>query len=313
MEMTEVLQKYIAGEATPAETQQVMDWLAEDSKHMEEYRTMRHLYDLVVWQANDREKAIRKPQHRGLHLSRSMSWWLRAAAMLLLVVGGSYLIYDLPIGQVNQTVVVPAGQHVELFLADGTQVWLNSGSKLTFGDGLFATKRKVALEGEGYFKVAKNKKRPFIVETYKHNIRVTGTEFNIMAYHTDSVWEASLVTGGIDIVAKSQEKTLLKMHPGQRVVATGGKLIYHTLPADEQFRWREGLICFEDISFGEMLNKLELYYDVHFHTTNEHLLQTRFTGKFHISDGIMHVMRVLSIGRNFTFEKDEENNTITIY
>lgn len=133
-----------------------------------------------------------------------------------------------------------------------------------------------------------------------------------MAYHKDSVWEASLVTGAIDIIRANDSKTLMKMSPGQLVTEKNGILVKKKLLADEHFRWREGLICFENTPFSAMLNKLELYYDVHFVTNNNNILQTRFTGKFHITDGIMHVMRVLSIGRNFTFEKDEETNTITI-
>ena len=313
--MTELLQKYITGEATPNETRQIMEWIAEDDAHMDEYRNMRRLHDLVLWQTRSQdEEAAREPKRNTIRLSRIVAWSLRIAAMLLVVVGVGYLIHLLPMNTGEQTIVVPAGQHVELLLADGTQVWLNSGSRLTFGNRIFAKCRKVSLEGEGYFKVAPDKKHPFIVDTYRHNIRVTGTEFNVMAYHKDSIWEAALLSGGIDIVTPKNEKTLLKMHPGQKVVAApNGTLICKALPANEQFRWREGLICFENIDFSTLLDKLELYYDVHFETKNKRILQTRFTGKFHISDGIMHVMRVLSIGRNFTFEKDEETNTITIY
>lgn len=314
--MTELLQKYIAGEASAEEVQQVMDWLAEDEEHMHEYRAMRHLYDLTLWQTGDekkKERTVVMPTTR--RIGRWIAWGMRIAAMILIAVGVTYMTGMASFFQKNhgkQTIVVPAGQHVELLLSDGTHVWLNSGSRLSFSNGFFSSKRKVNLDGEGYFKVTPNKKSPFIVETCKHHIRVTGTEFNVMAHHKDSVWEASLVTGAIDIIRANDSKTLMKMSPGQLVTEKNGILVKKKLLADEHFRWREGLICFENTPFSAMLNKLELYYDVHFVTNNNNILQTRFTGKFHITDGIMHVMRVLSIGRNFTFEKDEETNTITI-
>ena len=313
--MTELLQKYIAGETSTEETQQVMDWLVEDEEHMRQYRAMRQLYDITLWQTRG-EKKKRTMMPLTTHwIGRRMALGMKIAAMILIAVGVTYMTGMASFFQKNhekQTIIVPAGQHVELLLSDGTYVWLNSGSRLSFSSNLRSSERKVNLDGEGYFKVTPNKKSPFIVETCKHNIRVTGTEFNVMAYHKDSVWEASLVTGAIDILAVNGNKTLMKVSPGQLVTEKNGILVTKNLPADEHFRWREGLLCFENTPFSVMLNKLELYYGVHFVTNNDNILQTCFTGKFHITDGIMHVMRVLSIGRNFTFEKNEETNTIII-
>ena len=110
-----------------------------------------------------------------------------------------------------QTVVVPAGQHAELYLADGTHVWLNSGSRLTF-PGRFSKKvRHVELDGEGYFKVSSNIKQPFIVGTNRCNIRVLGTEFNVLAYEKDSIWETALLEGAVEILQKKSEVSLMKL------------------------------------------------------------------------------------------------------
>lgn len=84
-------------------------------------------------------------------------------------------------------------------LADGTKVWLNSRSSLKFPTNFQGKSRNVILDGEGFFTVAKNKEVPFIVKTKKYDVKVLGTEFNILAYSTDSIWETSLLEGSVEI------------------------------------------------------------------------------------------------------------------
>ena len=97
--------------------------------------------------------------------------------------------HQVPEDKTWQSIYVPAGQRAELMLADGTKVWLNSRSTLTFPGSFKGNIRNVKLDGEGYFAVTKNVEQPFIVETNKCNVKVLGTELNVMAYAADSVWE----------------------------------------------------------------------------------------------------------------------------
>ena len=203
-----------------------------------------------------------------------------------------------------QTVVVPAGQHAELYLADGTHVWLNSGSRLTF-PGRFSKKvRHVELDGEGYFKVSSNIKQPFIVGTNRCNIRVLGTEFNVLAYEKDSIWETALLEGAVEILQKKSEVSLMKLKPGDMARLSKNQLTKEKI--------QEGLICFNDISLRDIMEKLKLYYDVNFVINNQQILDAHYTGKFRTHDGIEHVIRVLALNNKFTYIKDNESNTITI-
>ena len=90
---------------------------------------------------------------------------------------------------------VPSGQRAELTLSDGTRVCLNSNTTLTFPDHFDRKERRVTLDGEGYFQVAKNEKKPFIVQAKEYEVRVLGTEFNVMMYKDQDFFETVLLKG----------------------------------------------------------------------------------------------------------------------
>ena len=194
-------------------------------------------------------------------------------------------------------------------LADGTKVWLNSRSRLTFPGSFEGDTRNVKLDGEGYFSVKSDAGHPFIVETNRYDVRVLGTEFNVIAYANDSVWETSLLKGRVEVLAQGVDVAL---KPDTKLSLQGNKLVKGNIEEMDYFRWREGLICFHNISLKEMMEKLELYYGVRIVVNNRNILRNHYTGKFRTGDGIEHVLRVLKLSNKFTYTKDDETNTITI-
>ena len=145
--MDELLQKYIAGNASEKESQRIMEWLREDEQHLREYKRQRKLYDITLWQT---KSPVDIQQEKKDPLRRVLDVIVRIAAVIVFTVATTYFYthHVLQDKEENmQTVVVPAGQHAELYLADGTHVWLNSGSRLTF-PGRFSKKvRHVELDG----------------------------------------------------------------------------------------------------------------------------------------------------------------------
>lgn len=310
--MEELLRKYIAGDASEQEKLVVMKWLRQDKQHLLEYKRQRKLYDMALWQT-DGEALVEMRRQGGFR--RTLGILARVAAVILLMVASAYLYsrYGIPgVAGESQTIVVPPGQHAELYLADGTHVWLNSGSKLTFPGQFAKNTRRVTLDGEGYFAVTSNARWPFIVETNRCGVKALGTEFNVLAYHNDSIWETALLEGRVEILQKDSEKALATLEPGSMIKLDKNQLIKSKIQTNDYFRWREGLICFKDISLRDMIEKLKLYYDVNFIVNNRQILDTHYTGKFRTNDGIEHVMRVLRLSNEFTYVKDDENNTITI-
>jgi transmembrane sensor len=310
----ELLQKYIAGNATEAEKQRVTKWIQENPENMREYMAQRKLHDMVLWRTEPvAEENSRERKHfslRGVCMEAA-----KIAAVLAIVLLGTHYWtgkHQVPEDKTWQSIYVPAGQRAELMLADGTKVWLNSRSTLTFPGSFKGNIRNVKLDGEGYFAVTKNVEQPFIVETNKCNVKVLGTEFNVMAYAADSVWETSLLEGAVEILVPGSNNSGMRLEPNMMASLKGNRLVKGRIKEADYFLWREGLLCFNDISVRDMIEKLKLYYGVDIVVNNTRILKNRYTGKFRTKDGVEHVLKVLKLNNKFTYTKDDETNVITI-
>ena len=310
----ELLQKYIAGNATEAEKQRVTKWIQENPENMREYMAQRKLHDMVLWRTEPvAEENSREKKHfslRGVCMEAA-----KIAAVLAIVLLGTHYWtgkHQVPEDKTWQSIYVPAGQRAELMLADGTKVWLNSRSTLTFPGSFKGNIRNVKLDGEGYFAVTKNVEQPFIVETNKCNVKVLGTEFNVMAYAADSVWETSLLEGAVEILVPGSNNSGMRLEPNMMASLKGNRLVKGGSKEVDYFLWREGLLCFNDISVRDMIEKLKLYYGVDIVVNNTRILKNRYTGKFRTKDGVEHVLKVLRLNNKFTYTKDDEMNVITI-
>lgn len=310
---TELLQKYISGNASETEKQRINEWLKESPANMREYMAQRKLHDIALWRTASAMEE-RKPATKRFTLR---TLWIEAAkiaAIFAIILLGTHYWFDgqdIEHSSSLQSIHVPAGQRAELVLADGTKVWLNSLSTLTFPGNFDGNIRNVKLDGEGYFAVTKNAEQPFIVETSKCNVKVLGTEFNVMAYANDSVWETALLAGAVEIL-NSGTAGGMKLEPNTMASLKGCKLTKGRIKDPDHFLWREGLICFNNVSVRDMIGKLSLYYGVDFVVNNTKILSNHYTGKFRTRDGVEHVLKVLKLNNKFTYKKDDEKNIITI-
>lgn len=308
--MKELLQRYIKGEVSEKERLKIASWLDESPENMREFLVLRKLYDISLWQANtDKTNSVKKVHYS---IRKVMAEILKIAAIFLIGFWGSK---QLQIQQSNkkqiQTIHVPTGQRAELTLADGTHVWLNSRSTLKFPNKFGTNKRNVELNGEGYFSVHHDKKRPFTVQTEKYAIHVLGTEFNVKAYHNSPLFETALLNGSVEISSLTMPKRL-RLKPNEMAIASQEGLNTSHIPDYNYFKWKEGLFCFEDESIQSLIEKLQLYYDIKIDVQRPSLLQYRYSGKFRIKDGIDHVLKVLQLKHKFTYTKNEETNLIVI-
>lgn len=309
---TGLLQKYISGNATDAEKRRITEWIRQSPENMREYMAQRKLHDMALWRTG---QEAQQPERKTFSLRKVGMELAKIAAVVAIVFGGTYYWAgkQQTRGQVPwQSIYVPAGQRAELMLADGTKVWLNSRSSLSFPGDFEGSNRQVKLDGEGYFAVAANPNRPFIVETHKCNVKVLGTEFNVTAYATDSVWETSLLKGAVEILLPGSDGNGMKLEPNTMASLEGNRLVKGRIKEPDYFLWREGLLCFNNIPVRDMIEKLKLYYGVDIVVNNEKILKNRYTGKFRTKDGVEHVLKVLKLNNKFTYTKDDETNVITI-
>ena len=313
----QLLMRYISGNTTDEERARVAEWLDESPMHMRKFLILRKLYDITIWQnvadANPDQKPDRKKARLGAGI-RTIDLLKIAAIFVLVFFVLRYLFPPVPEFKETSavhTIRVPAGQHAELELADGSKVWLNAKTTFVFPEHFSSDSREVQLDGEGYFDVEKDKARPFVVHAGKYDIKVLGTEFNVAAYSTDQRFEASLIEGSIELTQAGGSEGMF-VRPAERIYLENGRLTRGTISNYNQFLWKEGLISFDDESFPEMISKLERFFDVEIIVKNEKILSYRCTGKFRVKDGIRHILRVLQLNNNFRYKIDDKQNTITI-
>ncbi len=156
-------------------------------------------------------------------------------------------------------ITTPKGGTYDIVLADGTHIWLNSGSSLTFPSSFTGPGREVQLTGEAYFEVAHSKK-PFKVITTTQTVQVLGTHFNVEAYQDEKAVKTTLLEGSVKVLRKD-EKVLLA--PGQMSVNNEAQpLQVRNANINEVMAWKDGLFIFDNESIAEVMRKAARWYDV---------------------------------------------------
>lgn len=218
-------------------------------------------------------------------------WWewaQRAAAVLFIPLLVALLVQhwggeERELAQMMEVKTNP-GMTTSLTLSDGTVVFLNSESRLTYPSRFDGDVRNVTLQGEAYFEVAKNPEKKFIVSTsHQSQIEVLGTHFNVEAYEKEDRISATLVEGKIGFIFNqgNVSKKVL-MNPGQKLVydSKDSKVQLYATTGESELAWKEGKIIFRNTPLEEGLRMLEKRYNVEFIIKNNRLKEDSFTGAF---------------------------------
>lgn len=174
----------------------------------------------------------------------------------------------------------PRGGEFKITLEDSTEVWLNAESQLCYPDSFIGKERKVKLSGEAFFKVAKDAKRPFYVETGGQIVRVYGTEFNINAYKEDSYVYTTLVSGEVSIQPDNNSNAELHLTPGHQALFDKSKtsIRVRSVNTSTVTSWREGRFVFEEQNLEQIITVLSRWYDFTFEFKDERLKSLEFIG-----------------------------------
>lgn len=307
----DILQRYVEGNVNPEEIIAVVDWLDADESHVREFMALHKLNDISLLNQAD-NRADNQKKKRTVSF-RKIGYELAKIAAILIIFWGGTKLFETNTTEESiityQTLYVPAGQRAELILPDSTRVWLNAHSKLIYPVSFGKGNRQVELNGEAYFDVVHNEKQPFIVKTRQMDIQVLGTEFNVTSYSSD--FEVSLLRGCIELSSPNLSSTY-RMKEKEHIKLKNNKLIINNITDYDYFRWKEGLICFNNESVATIIEKLKLYYDINIETHNKKFLNSRYSGKFRTKDGIEQVLKVLQIEHKFSYTKNNDLNLITI-
>lgn len=304
------LHKYYTGHASAQERLEVMQWIAQSPENREEANAIRRRYDMMLWRQEEIQTHINERKQKSWR--RPMRLVLQIAGLFALAFISSYMLWTLQMPKEQmQTLNVPPGQCANLTLADGTRVWVNANSTLTYPTSFNTDSRRISLTGEAYFDVTHNKKIPFIVEAKGYEVMVLGTEFDIHAYPEIDYFATSLLEGSVQLSTPSKQSFLLT--PNEQVVVNEDKIVKRKIIDREVFKWREGLYVMNNKGMRAHVHDLELFYDVHIDIPDNHpLLEKSYSGKFRISDGVEHVLKVIQIHYPFSYQFSEDRRTIKI-
>jgi len=203
---------------------------------------------------------------------------------------------------------VPAGQRLQLTLQDGTSVWLNARTTITYPSRFTQEERKVFIDGEALFDVVKDTKRPFLVSSRGIEMKVLGTRFNLYSYSNTDHIRTSLLEGSLMVYRERQESEYIILKPNEEVMIDNNQMELETIKDPAYFLWTEGVYSFHEEPLINILRKLELYYDVKIEVKDPSIYTWEYTGKFRQKDGIDEILRIIRKIHKFNIEKDEENN-----
>ncbi len=353
--------KYTAGYANSDEVREVEAWLEESAANKRYFDEIKDIWqtiithhegdefdELVAWKkfqtkihasqsSNDSRAVETRAGIRKQSIILLRKYWQIAAAVLIFVsfsINGVFILREKNADQGITEMVCPLGSKTQLSLPDGTQVWLNSGSRISYNGEFNQKNREVYLEGEGFFDVTKNQKKPFIVQTSDIDILVTGTSFNVKAYPEEGSIETTLIQGEITIHNKSVKQIKpMKLLPRQKAIyiRDEGRLAISPLElnsiqnqtklekkkviitnnADVEINtgWKDQKLVFKNESFENMLSKIERWYGVKIILMDEEIKKLHFNGT--IEDETIHeVMNILQLTLPITYTFDHKIITI---
>ncbi len=323
--MEEILTKYFLGELSASEKKEMFRQVESDETLRVEFIRLQNTYALTQvlshpshnaeglkgYDAFVRKFKVKKRQKRIREV-------LQYAAISLLMVGSTFfmtraLILRSVASEEMNTLFVPAGQRAQLTLHDGTQVWLNAQSTLTYPARFSGKQRKVSVVGEAYFDVAENRKKPFVVTTDQLTLNVLGTEFNVFSYPESGYSQIALVEGSLSVNETGKKGDPILLSSNQQVTYGNNEVLLEKLTNPEHLLWRDGIYAFDNERLIDIIKKLELYYCITIQVEDPEIFNVRYTGKFRQRDGIDDILQILQKIQSFNIVRDREKNLIILF
>lgn len=207
------------------------------------------------------------------------------------------------------TLIVPYGKRANVTLSDGTEVWLNSGTRFVFPSEFSKTKREIHVDGEIFIDVAHNPETPFIVHAQEIHISVQGTSFNIKAYRDETQRTVVLVEGKVKI--ETEHHQMIELSPNEKIDVAGRNISRETVDVSEFISWKNGILVLKKTPISDIFKQIGRYYNVQFEGISNVALGDRtYSGKLFLSESLDSVMT--SISRLSSTVYQRENNIIRI-
>ena len=234
---------------------------------------------------------------------------LAAAAVLLFAVGEYYYVRSASAVPAEIRLLTARGSKGEFQLPDGTKVWLNASSRLTYPETFDRRERRVTLEGEAYFEVARNTSHPFVVDMNRMEIEVLGTTFDARYERTSGIAETTLNSGSI-CVRTSRSQQSVRLRPDERLVfnETSGSMIIEQVNASNYNSWIQPTLTFFDMTLEDIITNLERWFNVPIGTDASVDRTIRLS--FHVRhESLEETLQVISLITGLQYTLDSESAT----
>lgn len=343
-----LLSRNLSGEATPEEKEALMEALQQQPDLMQQYEVLQRLWQpnkvanteeveariSHILQRSAREAVEEEQQQQELVPPSKAFRFLKVASWAAAIVGISLAIWiwsindTKPQQQANE-VIAKKGSKTRTLLPDGSIVWLNAGSSITYDPDFTGNTREVTLQGEAFFDIIKQPQRPFIVHAGDINIRVLGTAFNVKSYAEEPTIETTLIRGLVQITnASGKNGKPIYLHPNQKivlpktgsvqasptnttppqqqsVVAKAAAIVYLDSSLKESERletaWIYNRLEFRGDRFDELAKKLERWYNITLHFEDEQVRNLVFNGSLE-NETVQQAFQALTVAVPFQFE-----------
>ncbi len=203
----------------------------------------------------------------------------------------------------------PKGGTYQFTLSDGTKVWLNAASSITFPTSFARSKSRIVMvTGEAYLEVAKDREHPFIVKNAQQEIEVLGTHFNINSYADEPAIETTLLEGSVDVNAISLQKHYL-LSPGKQSVLSGANVKIIEVDTADMVAWKNGYFKFNDETIESIMRKLSRWYNIEV-SYDSNVQHEKFTGRISRYKHINQVLKLMESGKSIKFKVEGRRVTL---
>jgi ferric-dicitrate binding protein FerR (iron transport regulator) len=322
MEFQILIIKFLSGEISDNEMILLKSWLELDPGNRRIFNEENELWQLTsvetklenfktceAWVNISSKLNLRGNSFTGVTILRKNNFRILIAAAtiaFLVAIGGLSLSIAektsfKKITASSITVATKEGEKAHIFLADSTEIILNSGSTLQYNGQYNVKDRNVIFTGEAFFNVRTNPEKPFVVQLNQMSVSATGTRFNIFSFSNEDRVETTLEKGAINVSIKGKEPVNVKS--GQQVVyfVKSKKVLVRDVNTDTYTSWKENKLRFDDTPFEEVLRRIGRKYNVTFEITDRDLLNLKYTATF-IDEPVEQVMQMLKTVSPITYK-----------
>lgn len=324
--MEKLFKKYLAGTCSPEEYSKVIDFINQSGNETVMDELLKNHWDVIHLKTSD----IKNPQlldqiHHQIALAENKSIQRKLNIYKISLQIAAILIFGLIITSVwfsqnaeqvassdiiTQQITTPLASRTNFELPDGSKVWLNAGSSISFPSKFDGKSRSVKLTGEAYFDVKKDE-IPFLVQTDEFTVNVLGTAFNVMAYEGESAF-VTLERGKIEL--QNAGKSLGYLNPGQQAQFVDGidEMTLETVDTKIFTSWKENRLIFQYEPLELLAKRLERWYNLKINIDDKSLYSLKVTGKIEL-ESFSEVLDLMELTLPIRYQYNKNERTLTIY